>query len=88
MPSVRRCRSPFSIGPGPIPYPALQALFDALYPKGLQWYWKGDFVKTLPDAAIEAHLAHAAKLPSCQARYSGCIFIRSTERFTDARGTR
>jgi FAD/FMN-containing dehydrogenase len=49
---------------GPIPYPALQSLFDPLYPKGLQWYWKGDFVKDLPDAAIEAHLAHAAKLPS------------------------
>jgi FAD/FMN-containing dehydrogenase len=49
---------------GPMPYPALQAMFDGLYPKGLQWYWKGDFVKTLPDAAIEAHLAHTAKLPS------------------------
>ena len=49
---------------GPMPYPALQAMFDGLYPKGLQWYWKGDFVKTLPDAAIDAHLEHAAKLPS------------------------
>jgi hypothetical protein len=49
---------------GPMPYPALQTLFDALLPKGLQWYWKGDFVKTLPDAAIDAHLANAAKLPS------------------------
>ena len=49
---------------GPMPYPALQSLFDGLYPNGLQWYWKGDFVKTLPDAAIDAHLAHAAKLPS------------------------
>lgn len=48
----------------PIPYTVLQTLFDGLYPKGLQWYWKGDFVKTLPDAAIEAHLAHAATLPS------------------------
>jgi FAD/FMN-containing dehydrogenase len=49
---------------GPMPYPALQTLFDGLYPKGLQWYWKGDFVRTLPDAAIDAHLAHAADLPS------------------------
>ena len=49
---------------GPMPYTALQSMFDGLYPKGLQWYWKGDFVKTLPDAAIDAHLAHAAKLPS------------------------
>ena len=49
---------------GPISYPALQGMFDALNPPGMQWYWKGDFVDTLPDAAIDVDLAHAAKLPS------------------------
>ncbi len=49
---------------GLIPYTALQGMFDGLYPTGLQWYWKGDFVKTLPDAAIDAHIEHAAKVPS------------------------
>ena len=48
----------------PIPYPVLQTMFDALYPKGLQWYWKGDFVKDLPDAAIEAHIAQTEQVPS------------------------
>jgi FAD binding domain/Berberine and berberine like len=48
----------------PMPYSVIQTLFDALLPKGLQWYWKGDFVKEMPDAAIEAHMACAAKLPS------------------------
>jgi FAD/FMN-containing dehydrogenase len=48
----------------PMPYTVIQTLFDPLLPKGLQWYWKGDFVKELPDAAIDAHLANAAKLPS------------------------
>ena len=33
-------------------------------PKGLQWYWKGDFVKELPDAAIDVHIANIAKSPS------------------------
>ena len=47
-----------------MPYPGVQAMFDGLYPKGMQWYWRGDFVKTLPDAAIDAHLAQAAKTPS------------------------
>lgn len=47
-----------------MPYPGVQSMFDGLYPKGMQWYWRGDFVKTLPDAAIEAHLAQAAKTPS------------------------
>ena len=38
----------------------------ALYPPGLQWYWKADFVRTLPDEAIALHLKHAAKLPTMQ----------------------
>jgi len=49
---------------GMMPYPVVQSMFDGLYPKGMQWYWRGDFVKTLPDAAIDAHLAEAAKTPS------------------------
>lgn len=49
---------------GVMPFPALQAMFDPLMPKGLQWYWKGDFVKSLPDEAIATHIAQAAKAPS------------------------
>lgn len=49
---------------GPMPFPALQAMFDPFFPKGLQWYWKGDFVTELSDAAINEHIAHAAKAPS------------------------
>ncbi|MEW6363584.1 MAG: FAD-binding oxidoreductase [Acidobacteriota bacterium] len=49
---------------GPMPFPVLQGLFDPLLPKGLQWYWKGDFVKELSNAAIDAHLEHAAKAPT------------------------
>ena len=47
-----------------MPYPAVQSMFDGLYPKGMQWYWRGDFVKTLTDEAIDAHLKQAAKTPS------------------------
>ena len=49
---------------GAMPFPAMQALFDVFFPKGLQWYWKGDFVKSLPDEAIDTHIAQAAKAPS------------------------
>jgi FAD/FMN-containing dehydrogenase len=49
---------------GTMPFPALQGLFDPLLPTGLQWYWKGDFVRELSDQAIEAHLENAAKAPS------------------------
>jgi FAD/FMN-containing dehydrogenase len=48
----------------PIPFPAMQALFDPFFPKGLQWYWKGDFVKALSDEAIDTYIAHAAQAPS------------------------
>lgn len=43
---------------GPMPFTAIQTLFDPLLPAGLQWYWKGDYVKAegLSDGAIEAHL--------------------------------
>jgi hypothetical protein len=47
-----------------MPFPSIQALFDPFFPKGMQWYWKGDFVNELTDAAIDAHIAHAAKAPS------------------------
>src|SRR5260370_11460578 len=36
---------------GPIPQPALQTMFDALYPPGLQWYWKAHFVNERSDDA-------------------------------------
>jgi hypothetical protein len=49
---------------GPMPFNVLQGLFDGLFPKGLQWYWKGDFVQELSDAAIDAHVAHASKSPT------------------------
>jgi len=51
---------------GPIPHPALQSMHDGLYPPGHQWYWKADFVRSLPDEAIAAHVKYAAKMPSMQ----------------------
>jgi FAD/FMN-containing dehydrogenase len=47
-----------------MPFPAIQGLFDPFFPKGLQWYWKGDFVKQLSDEAIDTHVAQAAQAPS------------------------
>lgn len=49
---------------GVMPFPALQSLFDPLLPKGLQWYWKGDFVNHLSDQAIDTYIAESAKAPS------------------------
>jgi hypothetical protein len=47
-----------------MPWPAINSLLDPFFPKGLQWYWKGDFVSTLSDAAIDVHIANAARAPT------------------------
>jgi len=46
-----------------MPYSTLQRAFDGLYPPGDQWYWRGDFVASIPDAAISRHLEFAEKAP-------------------------
>lgn len=47
----------------PMPYPALNGAFDALYPSGLQHYWKAAFGGPLTDGAIDAHMTHGPKVP-------------------------
>src|SRR5215475_5081185 len=47
----------------PMPNFALNTMFDALVPAGLQHYWKADFSTDLTDAAIAAHLEHGPKVP-------------------------
>jgi FAD/FMN-containing dehydrogenase len=49
---------------GHLPFPALQGFFDGLFPPGLQWYWRGDFLTELTDAAIAQHLEHGTRAPS------------------------
>lgn len=49
---------------GPVPFPAVQSLFDPLYPPGLHWYWRADFVKELNDEAIARHVEHGSQLPT------------------------
>jgi hypothetical protein len=63
-PLLDKLPSPFFDWMGVMPFPAIQSMFDPLFPKGLQWYWKGDFVKDLSDEAIDVHIAEAAKAPS------------------------
>ena len=41
----RRAGSRPSTSRTPMPYPALQTMFDALIPPGLQWYWRGGLLR-------------------------------------------
>ena len=63
---VHRVGKPALHGVGPMPYPALNSMFDGLYPPGHQWYWRADFVRELGDKAIRAHLDQAEKMPTPQ----------------------
>ena len=61
---IRKFSPPAIDFAGPIPYPALQSMFDALYPAGLQWYWRADFFNHYDDKAIDLHVKHGAQLPT------------------------
>ncbi|MBD2756543.1 FAD-binding oxidoreductase [Spirosoma validum] len=61
---IRQFRKPVFDMIGPMPVPVMQGMFDPLYPPGLQWYWKGDYMNELSDEAIEQHLTYGEALPS------------------------
>ena len=61
---IRKFSPPAIDFAGPIPYPALQSMFDALYPAGMQWYWRADFFNHYDDKAIDLHVRHGSELPS------------------------
>jgi FAD/FMN-containing dehydrogenase len=48
----------------PMPQPTLQSMFDPIYPPGLQWYWRADFMNELSDEAIAQHVRCAKALPT------------------------
>jgi FAD/FMN-containing dehydrogenase len=49
-----------------MPLPALQGAFDPVYPAGDQWYWRADFVREIPDAAVDLHAKFGAEMPTWQ----------------------
>jgi FAD/FMN-containing dehydrogenase len=55
---------PLMHGVHSMPHPALQSAFDGLYPPGEQWYWRADFVKSVPDEAVQLHARFGAETPS------------------------
>jgi len=61
---IRKFSPPAIDFAGPIPFPALQSMFDALYPAGLQWYWRADFFNHYDDKAIDLHVKYGSELPT------------------------
>lgn len=61
---IRSFRQPTIDFAGPIPFPTLQSMFDALFPAGFQWYWKNEFFDHYDDHMIDLHLKHGKELPT------------------------
>src|ERR1700722_15815477 len=61
---VKSFGSPLLVGLMEMPFSVLQSAFDALYPAGLQWYWRADFFNEISDAAIEVHRKYGELLPT------------------------
>jgi FAD/FMN-containing dehydrogenase len=57
---------PLMHGPHAMPHADLQGAFDGLFPAGHQWYWRADFVKEIPDEALEIHKAFGDTVPTAQ----------------------
>jgi FAD/FMN-containing dehydrogenase len=65
--ALREARSfgtPLLDGVAPLPIPVWNTAFDAVYPAGDQWYWRGDFVEELSDGAIDVHLEFHESAPT------------------------
>jgi FAD/FMN-containing dehydrogenase len=64
--SLRALATPLVDLVGPIPYPALNSMFDAIYPAGLQHYWKADYEPRASDASVDVHARFGPQVPTLQ----------------------
>jgi hypothetical protein len=55
---------PLLHGAAPMRHAELQGAFDGLYPPGDQWYWRADFVREIPDEAVQIHARFGAEMPT------------------------
>ena len=49
---------------GEMPYPAIQQMFDGLFPPGLQWYWRADFFNDISKEARAKHFEFGSTIPT------------------------
>ncbi|MEZ4690560.1 MAG: FAD-binding oxidoreductase [Ignavibacteria bacterium] len=61
---IREFKKPALDFAGPLPQPVLNSMFDALYPAGLQMYWRANFIKEISDEAIAEHIKYGKELPT------------------------
>ena len=61
---IRAFGSPVMEMLGPMPYPPINAMLDAGYPRGALNYWKSNFITELSDSLIDEAITRFATTPS------------------------
>jgi FAD/FMN-containing dehydrogenase len=56
--------SPLVVQVGPMPYPVMNTILDAGYPKGALNYWRSSFARSLTDELIDIAIERFAGVPS------------------------
>ncbi len=60
----------------PMPYTAFQAMIDPMAPKGFRSYWRGEYLQSLSDAAIDMFVQHAPAHAAAGAPLTQVIVFR------------
>lgn len=60
----------------PMPYTAFQSMLDAMAPRGLRNYWRGEYLDGLSDAAIATFAQHAPVLAASARPFSQMVLLR------------
>jgi FAD/FMN-containing dehydrogenase len=60
----------------PMPYTAFQALIDPMAPKGYRSYWRGEYLQSLSDEAIDTFVRHAPELTAAGRPLTQVIMFR------------
>ena len=47
-----------------IPMPALNGMFDALYPPGMQWYWRAHYIEEFSEGYIQKNIEFGKAIPT------------------------
>jgi len=60
----------------PMPYTVFQGLLDATAPKGLRSYWRGEYLQSLPDEAVDTFVRHGRDLAEAGQPLSQMVVFR------------
>jgi len=60
----------------PMPYTAFQGMLDPSAPPGKRSYWRGEYLRDLPDAALGTFFEHGAALTAAGPPFSQAVIFR------------